>query len=230
MNAEKRKQILQRLMLAIWAMVTLVLVFCLALLMNEMMKSGRDPFAAIAPAPAPEAPSPVAAQDRFRADATSATREIVCYFGTGDGRALSPETHAIEFSDSTVENCRRALKALIAGPRDILTPVLPATAQVRALYLLEEGELVVDFSRELLSEHARFKSAALEALMVYAVVNTLTQPTLQAPADMAVRRVRFLFEGSPPQEIFPAHLDLTEPIAPDALWVEQTAQDALSHG
>lgn len=225
MNTTKPKKVFQKLGLAVWAMVTMVLLFCVALLMNEMMKSGQDPFAAIAPAPRPEAPA-----ERPASGGTQGAREIVCYFGTSDGGALAPESHTIELGDSTVENCRRAMKALIAGPRDILTPVLPPAAQVRALYLLEEGELVVDFSRELLSEHIRFKSAALEALMVYAVVNTLTQPALQGASDAAVRRIRFLFEGSPPQEIFPAHLDLSEPVEPDARWVEKAAPGAPAHG
>ena len=68
---------------------------------------------------------------------------------------------------------------------------------MRGIYLLEDGELVVDFSGEIVSEHLRFSSAAMECLMIYGVVNTLTQDALRGPEDLPVRRVRFLFEGRP---------------------------------
>ena len=35
--------------------------------------------------------------------------------------------------------------------------------------------------------------------------------------------IRFLIEDAPPSEAFPAHIDLAEPVAPDAHWL--TAQN-----
>lgn len=219
--AVRRQDILRKFMISIWAMVTLVLFFSVILLVREMLETGQDPLAALRVASEQETeamPAP-----RRQADILGA-RELTLYFATSDGRVLAPEIHTIEFSGSTVENCKRALQKLIAGPRDILTPILPATAKIRAMYLLENGELVVDFSRELLSEHARFKSASLEALMVYGVVNTLTQETLRSKNGVPVRQVRFLFEGLPPLENFPAHLDLRQPVGPDQRWIELTQE------
>jgi len=118
---------------------------------------------------------------------------------------------------------------LIQGPRDILTPILPAATKIRALYLLDSGELVIDFSRELQSEHARFKSASLESLMIYGVVNTLMQSVLQSKTDPPIRQVRFLVEGSPPQEVFPSHIDLSEPVKADPRW-SAPALESSSHG
>ncbi len=125
------------------------------------------------------------------------------------------------------------MAALIAGPRDILTPVLDASVKVRALYLREDGELVVDFSRELQSKHSRFKSASLESLMLYAIVNTVTQTALRAGDDPIVRTVRILIEGMPPTEAYPAHLTWAEPVAPDARWVSspvEVATEAPANG
>jgi len=147
------------------------------------------------------------------------TREIVLYFAGADGASLVPEKRRIDIVPSAVENCRAALRELIAGPSRLHFPVLPGTAKVRALYLLDDGELVIDFSGEIQPDTAALRSATLEALMVYAIVNTVTQPELRGEHAKGARRVRFLVEGSPPRETFPAHLDLSAPIAPDPRWI-----------
>ena len=59
------------------------------------------------------------------------------------------------------------------------------------------------------------QSASSEWLMVQGIVSTLTQSDLQGQKGPTIRRVRFLFEGSPPQDSFPVHVGLAEPIAPD---------------
>ena len=214
---EKRRDVMRSLLLALWAMFTMVLFFMVVLLVRQMLETGGDPLAALRPEPAARAPE--SEKPARPAPAKLGNREIVLYFGTADAAALASETQTLEYSASTVENCRSALEALIAGPRDILTPVLDASVKVRALYLREDGELVVDFSRELQSKHTRFKSASLEALMLYAIVNTVTQSTLRAGDDPAVRTVRILIEGMPPTDAFPAHLSWDAPVAPDMRWV-----------
>ncbi len=226
MKASTRQDIFRKLGLAIWSMVTLVLLFCVILLVNEMLKGGRDPLALLRPEPKPQAASPAA---QSQPETPAGTRDIVLYFAAADGRGLAAERRAIECGDSAVENCRQALKELIAGSKGGLAPILPSNVQIRGVYLLENGELVVDFSRELISEHARFTSADIESLMAQGVVNTLVQAPLQGKADAPVQRVRFLFEGSPPYETFPAHIDLSEPIAPDPAWLAGPSS-AAAHG
>jgi len=207
----------RQLFMALWGLGTLILLFVVILLVGNMMKSGQDPFDAIRPkesaatAPAPTAP---------RAVASLGQRAVTLYFADAEGKALVAEEHAIDFSDSTQENCRRALDLLIKGPKDSTHAVVfPAQVPLRALFLQENGELVLDFSHELISAGARLKSASFESLLVYSVVNTLTQPALQPKGGLAVRQVRFLFEGTAPQEGFPAHLDLSAPVRPDAGWI-----------
>ena len=210
MSLRTRQAFFRNVFLVSWGMLTLVLVFCVCLLVREMITRGDNPFET--PKPAPPAAPPVMGDVRR-------TEEIVVYFADREALKLRPEMHAVTFGESTVENCRRALDALIAGPRDTEahTPVLSKATKVRALYLLEDGELVLDFSRELLAEHRKLKSASFEALLVYGVVQTLTQSALRGPKDRQVEGVRFLMEGAPPP--FPAHLDLSRPVTPDRRWV-----------
>ena len=188
-----------------------------------MVQAGQTPLASL------RVPERSAASPAPREDAPLGTREIILYFAAADGSALAPESTVLEYTNSTVENCRRALNALIAGPRDILVRVLPPSARIRALYLRDNGELVVDFSRELQTDAARFRSATHESLLFYAVVNTVTQPALRSETDPAVSSVRFLIEGAPPTDVFPAHLDLRQPLVPDPAWIA-TAHDRPAHG
>jgi hypothetical protein len=197
-------------------MFTMILLFCVILLVREMMEQGQDPLAALRPEEIQLRASAAAPEE----EPSLGMRDIILYFSSQDGQLLAPEIRSMDFTNSTLENCRRALKLLIEGPREILTPVMPPATQINAMYLLEDGELVVDFSRELQGEPSRFRSASTESLLVFSVVNTLTQSALQAPGGAQVTRVRFLIESIRPQETFPAHLDLSQPLQADPNWVE----------
>lgn len=214
MKPAERRAFLKQVVFVTWAMVTLTLLFCVGLLVNQMIQRGQNPLDVVEPAPVPLPISQEPAETR-------PTEEVLVYFTDGDERYLVPEPRSIPFSDQTVENCRSALTALIEGPRDngAMRPVLSETTKFRALYLLEDGELVIDFSRELIVEHKRIQSAAMESLMVYGVVQTLTQAALKGPKDAEVKTVRFLVEGARPRDSFPAHIDVSEPFAPDRRWV-----------
>lgn len=205
MNGEKGREVVRTALTTLWGMVTLVLFFSVILLAYEMLSRGQDPLDFSFDTPARTASS------RDEAEAT-ATREILLYFTNAAGTGLAPERRRIEYTEDTAENCRNALEALIEGPQDILVPIISPASRLRGVYLLDGGELVVDFSRELEAGH--IKSTSAELLMVQGIVTTLSQPILRGRNGLAVKRVRFLFEGSPPQDTFPAHINLSEPVTP----------------
>ena len=222
MKPAEKKSIFRQLFLTLWAMVTLVLCFVVGLLINEMLKSGNDPLAALSP----DTDTPALPSKKEPPVANSlGTKEVALYFADESGEGLAAESLVIEYQSHTVENCRAALQGLISGPQSaLLIPVVPEKTQMRALYLRADGELTVDISSEMVAAQTGPRSAEMEALMVYVIVNTLTQPILQAPDDTAVDTVRFLFDGAPPQESFPAHLDLSAPLKPDAYWTRTGAE------
>jgi hypothetical protein len=212
-RAALRRRALFRVLLSVWAFVTLVLLLCVVLLAVEMTRQGHDPLAAVQ-GTKPDAPVPAPTVE------SGASKEVTLFFAGADGRDLVAQPARIEITDSTSENCRHALEALIHGPGAPLTPLLPASTKIRGLYLLESGTLVADFSMELEAELKRVRSASVESLLIYGIVNTLTQPALQAAHENAVpvtvKSVRFLIEGAPPRETFPAHADLSLPVLPSA--------------
>jgi spore germination protein GerM len=217
-----RKRIFTRLGLAVWAMATLVLCFVIAILVNEMLRNGQSPLASFKNAVQTEDNAAPAKPQSSTGPA--GTKEIQLYFCAENGQGLAPEPATIEFAASTVENCRRAIAGLIGGPRQNgFSPILPANARLRGLYLLDSGDLVVDFASEVALAHARLKSAGMEAMLVCGIVSTVTQPALQGQDKAAVKRVRFLVEGAPPTDGFPSHLDLSQPITPDPGWIQAVA-------
>ncbi len=220
MSGSKHEGFFRRALLAAWAMATLILVFCVALLAREMIRQGRSPFDI---SDVPEVSEPVAPE---QVASSAKGREVLLYFASNDSRFLAAERRRIEASGFTVGNCRAVLEALAQGSQGSLSPILPTTTKVRALYLLPSGELVVDLPREIVQTHQR--SASAEALMVFGVVNSLTQPAVKGELEPAVRSVRFLIEGAPPSETFESHLDLSKPIVPDPQWI--TAQEVAPPG
>lgn len=218
MNLDQiRRDTVRRVIFAAWAMATLVLFFCVVLLVWELARQGMDPLAALRAAPAAEGGASV--EPAAVRQNPGMPREISLFFALPDRSALTSARASIAFTESTVDNCRAALAALAHGPTEGLVPVLPEATSLRAAYLLDGGELVLDFSREFLTGHAQLKSAALEALLVHGVVQTLTQPALVPEGGAPVQRVRFLVEGAPPPDSFPAHYDLSSPVAPDHRWI-----------
>ena len=218
MKPAEKNSVFRQLFLTLWAMLTLVLCFVVGLLVNEMLKSGEDPLAAFS-TEAEEMPAPDATQ--LMEINSLGTKEIALFFTSENGHWLAQENLVIEYRSRTVENCRKALAGLLKGPQsELLMPLLPEQADLRALYLRPDGELTVDLSSEMLTAQNRPGSAEMEALLVYGIINTLTQPALQAPDDTAVQKLRFLFDGAPPQESFPAHLDLSAPLLPDKRWTQ----------
>jgi hypothetical protein len=221
MSEKKRQAFYRRTLLSIWAMVTLVLAFCVLLLFNEIARQGHDPLELIK--------QPAQTSGSQSAAAIPDTVDVPLYFADNWTSLLVSEERRFTRSKYTLENCREILKSLIAGPRRALHPILPSDTAVRALYLLDEGELVIDFSREV--EQGLAKSASAEALMVHGIVNTLAQASVKGSAreEQRVRRIRFLFEGSTPQERFPRHLDLADPVEPDPAWIAPSGLAAAPH-
>ncbi len=211
-----RKNVLRSLFLSFWAMATLILVFVVILLIRDIASNGRDPLGAFSIA---EEEQPQPQRTAPSRNTLTGEREVQLFFGANDGRHLLAESRQLPTGDSTVENCRTALEALIKGPLTDGTAILPPTVNVKALYLLPHGELVINFSRELQAEYTRSDSAAAEALFVQGVVHTVIQSSLQNNLDPNVRKVRILVEDAPPTEAFPAHIDLSEPVAPDVQWL-----------
>lgn len=201
----KRKYVAQGL-LAAWAMLTIILLFTVVLLAAEMRRQG---IALVPTAPKPEVENSAAPVPEDRA-----LHAVALRFGSADGRLLVQEARSLALSDSTVHNCRLALDALIEGSRSGHLSVVPPSTKCNGIFLLDKGELIVDFDASFRKDLPL--SASSEALFAYAIVNTLAQEDLKGK-EGAVVSVRFLFNGRAPAEQF-EHIDLSAPLLPNLSW------------
>lgn len=226
MRHSVRRSITSNLFLSLWGLVTLVLFFMVLLLIFEMLQNGQQPLNSLRTTK--EATTTPSETPIFRPTTIIGEHDIKLFYATPEADALTPQTVKMELSDSTVENCRKALELLTKTPQDGLSPILPENTKIRAMYLLENGELIVDFGQELTLEHAQFKSVSVETLLIFGVVNTLCQEALQSPNDSAVRKVRLLFDGEKPQDTFPAHLNIDDALLPNMDWVVESGEWSIN--
>lgn len=217
MSPLRGQSAVSKFFVSIWACITLILLFCVVLLVRELLDREQR---TIELTQKTDELAAAVESSGSRPSAELGKRDVQVYFANADASALAPLSITIPFTDSTVENCRAVLEQIIAGPPESMNAVLPDSTQIRGMYLLADGELVVDLSREVIAFHRQFKSASMEALMAYSIVNSLSQPGLQSRADPEVRTVRILLEGSLAVDAFPAHMDWSAPLAPDARWVQ----------
>ncbi|MFP4172684.1 MAG: GerMN domain-containing protein [Candidatus Hydrogenedentota bacterium] len=223
MGNQGRGQFLKRALMMAWAMLTLFLVFSLALLAHQLTTGGELSFSL------PD--TPLTGQrgeedGEYVAPEPVQRREVRLYFAEPDGSGLTAERRRLHLGGEQTDNARRLLEALIEGPESGLAPIAPPSAEVRAVYLHGESELVVDFSRELLQDLP--KSATSEALLVHGLVHTLTQSAAQEDGDASVDRLRLLVEGSSPHQSFSTHFDFDDPVRRDRDW--ESGQPAVDEG
>ena len=206
-----------------WAMLTLFLVFSLALLAHQLTTGGELSFSL---------PDTLLTEsqrgdgEEYVAPDPVQRRQVRLYFAETDGSGLTAERRRLHLGGEQTDNARRLLEALIEGPESGLAPIAPPSAEVRAVYRYGENELVIDFSRELLQDLP--KSATSEALLVHGIVHTLTQGAAQENGDTPVDRVRILIEGASPHQSFSTHFDFDDPVRRDRDW--ESGQPAVDEG
>src|SRR5215469_1987667 len=145
------------------------------------------------------------------------TRAVTLYFPSYSEGKLQSESREIAIAPRPVDRIRQIVLALIEGPKQSQTRALPASADVRAVFLTPDGTAYLDFSNSVLADFN--PGIESEALAVYSVVDSLAANLPE------VKRVQFLVQG---QEVdtLDGHADLTTPYAPDTSWIASPGTEA----
>lgn len=205
-RSARPKDVARTAFYSMWGVLTLVLLFTVTFLFFRLAQRERDLEAV---APLIESRGTVS-----RVVDDGDLPQVRLFFAHPNELRLVGESRGIPLTESTRENCRAVVQALVDGPASATAPTLPPVTEVRAIYLLDSGELILDFSRAI--DVPEMRSAAAEWLMVQSLAHTLTQPSLQGAKDRAVTSIRILYEGSPAdQGSFPGHILLSQPVRPD---------------
>lgn len=137
---------------------------------------------------------------------SGASKTVTLYFPSNDETGLVQEQRQISWAADDVNRIRQILLALMEGSYQGNSRALPASTDIRAVFLTSGGTAFVDFSNSALGLFT--PGIASETMAVYSIVDSLAAniPTVQ--------RVRILVQG---QEVdtLDGHVDLTEDFVPN---------------
>jgi spore germination protein GerM len=142
------------------------------------------------------------------------TRTVTLYFPSYSDGKLQSEPRQIAIAPRPVDRIRQIVLALIEGPKQSQTRALPASADVRAVFLTPDGTAYLDFSSSVLADFS--PGIESETLAIYSVVDSLA---VNLPE---VKRVQFLVQGQE-ADTLDGHADLSAPYTPDPSWIASTA-------
>ena len=133
------------------------------------------------------------------------------FYVAEDGMSLVPAQREIPFAESVLEQARQVVLAQIARPEPPLVSAIPQDTTLRAIYLSERGDLFVDLTSQLTTQHP---GGSLDELFtVYTIVNSVT---VTLPA---ITRVQILVDGRE-VDTLAGHVDLRNPLSKNLVWVK----------
>jgi spore germination protein GerM len=128
------------------------------------------------------------------------------YFPSLNDRKLVPESRSVTWAEADADRVRQVLLALIEGSHRGLDRVLPASVNIRGMFLSPEGTAYVDFSSEFPA--GLTPGIESESLAVYSITDSIA---VNIPS---VKKVKILIQGQE-VETLDGHADLTGAFVPD---------------
>ena len=134
------------------------------------------------------------------------TQLATLYFPVLTEGKLVPESRSITWAKTDADRVRQVVLALAEGSHQGYGRILPASTNVRAVFLAADGTAYVDLSNDILSDFE--PGIQSETLALYSLVNSIA---INIPS---VKRVHFLILGQE-VETLDGHADLTAAYTPD---------------
>ena len=142
--------------------------------------------------------------------ASSVDFSVYLYFADNHtNQYLLGENHPGLGSDDPVVFCRQLIEALIQGPSSGLTRTIPATTELRAIYI-DDKTAYIDLTREVAVSHPG--GIFSELMTIYSIVNTLVLNVNE------VDQVKILIAGQD-AETLSGHIDIRFPLNADILLI-----------
>ena len=132
------------------------------------------------------------------------------YYVAGNGLGLVRREIDVPYSADPLLRARIIVERQLERPPRRLLSAFPAGTRLRAVYLADDGNLFVDLSGEVTTEHSG--GSLDELLTVYALVNAVTTNVHEVAA------VQILVDGRE-VDTLAGHIDLRQPLTPNLTWV-----------
>lgn len=200
--------LLRKILLILWLVITLgVLVFIFSQIQNVINAPSKFLSETLGINNFPQ--SALDTQNLF----SSGNNRVVVYFINLNSMCLEKVDIDIENGESYESTCRNVISAMKEHQSEMTLSPLPKDSTIRGIYLLDDGEVVIDLPSIIFKDIPLPKTALAEMLWVYSLVNTLLQEKLYK--DIKLSKLRILIEGSEPSLDFFGHIDITSPFSPD---------------
>jgi len=134
------------------------------------------------------------------------TQTVTLFFPVYSEAKLRAETRTLALAPEPADRIRQIVLALVEGPKQGPGNPLSPSADLRAVFMAQDGTAYLDLSKSSLA--AFNPGIESETLAVYSIVDSLTTNLPE------VKRVEFLVEGQE-ADTLDGHADLTSPFAPD---------------
>jgi spore germination protein GerM len=131
-------------------------------------------------------------------------RTVTLYFGSADGSSLVHEVRTLPSQEKPLDNLRKLVEALIAGPREDGIGAIPASVRLRGVFL-HEKTAVIDFSGEIVGDFSGGSTS--EYILISSLVQTICGNVPQVEA------VRILVQGEEVETIG-GHISVAKPLRP----------------
>ena len=132
------------------------------------------------------------------------------YYVTEDGGALTRHETYVPFGADPLSRARAVVEQQLAPPPPPLLSPFPDDTRLRAIYLAADGNIFVDLTEEVTTEHSG--GSLNELFTVYALVNAL------AVSVPEISAVQIMVEGRE-VDTLAGHVDLRQPLEPSLVWV-----------
>jgi spore germination protein GerM len=133
------------------------------------------------------------------------------YYVSMDGTRLTGVDREVSYSEGSTALAQQIVNAQLAPVPAGLVSAIPLGTTLRALYLTEKGDAIVDLSKEASTAHPG--GSLNELLTVYTIVNALT-------ANLpAVKAVQLLVDGKQ-VDTLAGHIDLRKPFQKNLAIIE----------
>ncbi len=131
---------------------------------------------------------------------TPAPPQRITLLFLGKDDLLHPEIRTVPLPEETAARIRVVFSELLAGPRGGLHPVLPYPAELRTVFIAQDGRAFLDLT----GPPEPLTGSSTELAMVYGIVDSILLNT-------EVTAVQILFDGSEVTTLT-GHLDLSRPL------------------
>lgn len=135
-----------------------------------------------------------------------ATETITLYFYDPDTDTLKPEEREVVKENDLLDKCKEIITELEHGSKIGLVTPIPANVKVNGVRMQSDGVLLLDMSKELISQTPEGSSTEITAL--YAIVNSIAKNVDN------VKAVQIVIDGKL-IKTFGTHIEIDQPIVPD---------------